>query len=262
MKSTLMNLPISILGRSFRLILAQPLETLKIIAPGIIAAGLAGMLLMMTLVLWIVSDERSLFGYTALALLVALGVIVGLAGIVAFAVLWHRHALLDDNARDRVMRPSGQILSRYLGEAVLVLMITIAVAIPVSSIFGIVIAVMDHQGIETETTEFLITIPLAVILLWVAIRVSLPLPAASIGQKLSISDSWEATRKISRDILWTAILLTIVNVTIFSLATGLATALPKLEAPFSLLQILLQALIHISLLSTLYGHLIQVRSLT
>ncbi|MDW3222369.1 MAG: hypothetical protein R8G34_05680 [Paracoccaceae bacterium] len=257
-----MNVPVSILGRSFRLIFAQPLETLKVIAPGIIAAGLASILVMMALVLWIVSDERSLLGYTALALLVALGVIVGLAGIVAFAVLWHRHALLDDTARDSVMRPAGHILSRYLGEAVLVLMITFAAAFPVGSIFGIVIAVMDHQGLETKTAEILITIPLTVFLLWVAIRVSLTLPAASIGQKLSISESWVATGKISGDIFWTAVLLTIVNVTIFSLTNGLATALPKLEIAFSLLQIVIQSLIHISLLSTLYGHLIQGRSLT
>lgn len=252
-----MSIPLQILGRSFRLIAAQPIQTVKVIAPGVVISALgAGFLLQG------IGASDDFDGINNLPLFL-LGLLFIVAGWMTFAIFWHRHALLQDAARADVMRPGQGVFRRYFNAAARVALIFCGTVLCGALGFGIVTSVLTAVlgGATHAVLFFSLMIGLTVFLTWVLLRVSLILPAAATGQSMKVAESWQATGVLSHDIMWTAVLLGVLNVTLEQVVGGLSLALPGLALILGIMQILAQSLIYISVLSTLYGHLIERRPL-
>jgi DMSO reductase anchor subunit len=94
---------------------------------------------------------------------------------------------------------------------------------------------------------------------WVAMRLSLVLPARAVDRPLSFGDSWAATDPASGAIAMVVLALATLNV-VLSLALGqlgfsLATALLSIVVQW------FTAMLGLSVLTTLYGALVQRRPL-
>ncbi|MEP2640499.1 hypothetical protein [Roseobacter sp.] len=253
-----MNIPITILTRSFRLIFAEPGRTLTVITPGLLLYCLAAFLCYASLD---VTAGQLAIRNTPLLLL---GITLAILGWMSFAILWHRHALLQADQRTQVMRPTSGIFGLYLKSTVVIglIMIFLAFCIGiVASIASLVLltALGPTLGLIAATALMAVV---SIALSWAILRSSLILPAAAMGHRMAQFESWHATRPISREIFWTAVLLGVLNVVFTQILGGLAVALPTYAIGLQAAQLIVQALIYVSVLSTLYGHLIQGRSLT
>ncbi|WP_299670722.1 hypothetical protein [uncultured Roseobacter sp.] len=256
-----MNIPLQILGRSIRLIVAEPLRTLTVIAPGALLYGIAGGLLFLSFAQGAGPEGSDTIENVPL-LILAIAVLV--LGWMSFAILWHRHALLEGAARTQVMRPGSAVYGLYFRCALMIGLIMVVLALGGGMAVGIVSLILvtalgPALGQLASVGVFMIFLTG---LSWVLLRISLILPAAAMGQPMTYSDSWQATQRIARDVFWTAVLLAILNTVMEQLAIGLATALPGYALIFDVTQLVISALLYVSVLSTLYGHLVQGRALS
>jgi hypothetical protein len=97
--------------------------------------------------------------------------------------------------------------------------------------------------------------------LWIALRISLVLPAAAVGNTISLRESWETTAPMSATIWGIAALLAGLNMCIM----GLTDVLLPNQGGFALIAqtavYLIEGIVFISVLTTLYGNLVEGRSL-
>ncbi|NNE51113.1 MAG: hypothetical protein HKN30_01770, partial [Sulfitobacter sp.] len=189
--------------------------------------------------------------------LVFVFILAGLAGYVLMAVLWHRHVLLSGMERDGVMRPSARIFFSYLGRAIVVGLVQLGVALPVTLAMGVLASLGGGSALLVSIGGVLG----GIIFAWIALRISLVLPAAAVDARMTIRDSWEATKTMSQTLWGVALLLAGLNLFFFAIGALLpsgqvATTLVGQQALF-----IVEGLIFVSVLTTLYGHLVEGRSL-
>jgi hypothetical protein len=111
------------------------------------------------------------------------------------------------------------------------------------------------------TLFFAVGILAGILFVWVALRLSVVLPAAALGNGMRIGESWAATAPVSNALWGVAVLLALLNVvisliTVAVLPDGLAIAMIVQTVIY-----IVEGLVFISVLTTLYGHLVEGRSL-
>lgn len=257
-----MSVPIRILSRSFRLILAQPFQTIRVIFPGL-ATGAAALAIGAISFGVLTSAEDRNFWSVGMPVLLMLGAaILLIRAAILFAVMWHRHALLLHDERKQIMRPIPGTMNRYLLDLLGITLLAFAVMLPIGIVvgftFGAAGTVLPADGWLSTSLDATLNI----IASWIVLRVSLVLPATSIGRRIGIKKSWAATRPVSWDVFWTAVLLGILNALGMAFAANVAMTMPGFGIAISGGMMLLQSLLYVSVLSTLYGYLIEGRSLT
>lgn len=182
------------------------------------------------------------------SLLVSLWIIVG----------WHRFILLQEEPANFFPRWSGDRLLAYAGRVVILALVVLALVLPMGLVFGL---------ITTLSQSAFLAIPLftamALVASVVSLRVSLILPAAAIGKNLTLRQSWDATSEVSPAIFWLAIIMFGCAV-----AVGLIQSLIQLAVGTALIGLViigvaqgLLSLLNVSILTTLYGYLIEGRDL-
>jgi len=182
-----------------------------------------------------------------------------LAGVLAalffgawMAVGWHRYILIGDTPKSWMPGLHGQILRGYMVKLFLLAVVLIFSAVPF-----ILFAFSFMQSVPIITNLSFVLIPFVVGLFF--FRFGLVLPATALDQPLSFGKSWRATQEING-----AVLVTIVFVTVFNgVLASIGAAMPF--GPVSILWAFaagwVQAMLGLSILTTLYGHLIEKRDL-
>ncbi len=204
-----------------------------------------------------------------------LGILLGvLAGVVCWlwaAVAWHRFVLLEEYPTGLFPTWRGSNIGNYFGNSILIFLIMIGVGFAVGIVIGILIAV-----VQSEALAILLGVGLIFGLSWVATRVGLILPAAAIGEKLGIGESWRATAPVAGQIILPIFVLALVSTILNQgIIAGFGEAV-AVETPFgvqqqvtlngvgvalSLVVTWLQMLLNLALMTTLYGNLIEGRQL-
>lgn len=201
-------------------------------------------------------------------------VIAVIAGFVCWlwaAVAWHRFVLLEEYPTGLFPNWRGSNIANYLGNAILIGLIMIGAGFGIALFIGIIVAVVQSPAVAIA-----LGVGLIFGLSWIATRIGLILPAAAIGERLKISESWRATAPVSGQIVLPIIVIalasTILNQGIIA-AFGTAIAI---ETPFgeqqqvtlSMVGVILsvavgwvQMLVNLALMTTLYGNLIEGRQL-
>lgn len=258
-----MSTALAILAHALRMLVFDTSTTLRVLMPAlllVVGASLAmAMLAPTTLLLMQTAPDQMPETLSDIWLFIMFGA-VGLLGYAFMAVLWHRHVLLNGAERVENLLPDARTFVMYVWRAVLVGLAQLIAAFPITlamGVLGAVFAVGGPNGIAAT----LIGLLGSVVFIWLALRLSIVLPAAALGYTLPLRESWTITAPVATELWGAAVLLTGLNILAYA-ATGLI--LPDTGAAAFIARtviFIVEGLVFISVLTTLYGHLVEGRSL-
>lgn len=201
-------------------------------------------------------------------------IIVGLLAVFCYcwgAVGWHRYVLLEELGSGflPIWRPSEVV--GYLGRAIIVVLVVIGAGL----LMGIAVGLVTLASNSFAVSVFF-GIGVVFGLSWIATRIGLVLPAAALGERMAIGESWRATAPVSAQILLPLIVIALVvgiiqQIIILIFGTtmtveqfGTLQEVPILTLPGQILNAgvsWVQLLVNLALATTLYGNLIEGRQL-
>ncbi|MEM1272472.1 MAG: hypothetical protein AAGF88_01575 [Pseudomonadota bacterium] len=168
------------------------------------------------------------------------------------AVAWHRYVLTEELSPWLPPFSAGRTLG-YLGRTILIGLALFAALIPISLLFGGLLATGNFA------VGLFFGIAVNMLMSWLFVRWALILPARAIDRKLTFRESWDATSEVSGEILVPIIGFAV----IFTMITQVLILLPS-NPVFALLLAAvywIQTLMNLALLTTLYGNRIEGREL-
>ena len=259
-----MNTALAILAHAMRMLVFETSTTLKVLAPAltlVLGCSIGIGFLTPDIVTLLESDpDDMIVPTTGSAALFAMLGLVGLCGYALMAILWHRHVLLNGAERPDELRPDMSIFFSYIWRAIVVGCVQLVAAVPVTLAMGVLGAALvqdNPQGIATT----IIGLFGGLIFIWIALRFSVVLPAAALAQRMSIGDSWRLTVPVSGTLWGVAALLTGLNMFIYLVADALVPDQGMIALVVQTVIFIVEGLIFVSVLTTLYGHLVEKRSL-
>ncbi len=184
-------------------------------------------------------------------------IFLGILAVIAslwIAVAWHRFALTGETALGWVPRFHGSEIMGYLGRSILIgILVVLGVMVLTIPVGIISIGLPPLAGVMS-----LLLIGLAAYLFF---RLGVMLPAAALGDKLTLAGAWDATRGQSGTILTLALIV---------VGASIVIQLPSWlnDDPYSLINVVYSLVVNwfatiigISVLTTLYGHFVENRSI-
>ncbi len=205
-------------------------------------------------------DGLANFGLLPLLLLiVAIALSMFVAGWVA--VSWHRFILLEEYS-GFLPATEGRPIWGYVGKSLLLGLLIALAAIPLSFIVGFLFAGMITVSGQLPVFPTLLAglmLGTAIGYLW--FRMAICLPAKAVHDDLTFGAAWGATADLSGTIFGVTVIIVALNVFVGA-ALGLAVSgAPLLSAILEVAINWLSTMVGISVLTTLYGHLIEGRPL-
>jgi hypothetical protein len=176
------------------------------------------------------------------------------------AVAWHRFVLRVERPRSLLPDFNGERIMAYFGRSVIIALLLV----PAALLIGVAASILAYAFMPfgPGVMGFVATILLLVPTIYMALRLSVSLPAAALGEPPGIGDGWRATMGQAADLLFLAVIL---------LVAGSLLALPEklLLPPGSVITMVwtaltgwVQMMVGASVLTTLYGHYIEGRTLS
>ncbi len=182
-----------------------------------------------------------------------LGVLSLLAGL-WIAVTWHRFVLKEEYPNGWFPQWHGPNMLGYLGRSILISLLIVIACIVVSIPLGIIGA-----GIPA----LMPAIPVVLIGFgaWIFFRLCTALPAAAIGETVSLKTAWESTKPHAV----TMVHMAIIFVAFLLLTMALSFILAQISGPLNLLFDLVigwvVTMVGISVLTSVYGHVVEGRDI-
>ena len=202
------------------------------------------------------------------------GLVLVVVAIVAYcwaAVAWHRYVLLEELGNGLFPPWRGDRILSYFGRIIIVGIIVILAVMGGGLVVGLVAAITQSLAVAV-----VLGIGLVFGASWVATRIGLVLPAAALGERMTIRESWAVTRPVASQILLPLIVIALVvgvvqqlilvifgqTVTVDVFGTMqeqvvLSVAGQVVNGLVSWVQIL----VNLALMTTLYGNLVEGRQL-
>ncbi|MGJ8617182.1 MAG: hypothetical protein ACSHWS_10095 [Sulfitobacter sp.] len=259
-----MNNAMAILAHALRMLIHEPGTTLRVITPAlliVLASVVAAVVLVPdTLTALQSTPETFVAPSPSSIMLMLLIAAAGLVGYALMAILWHRHVLLNGTEARDILRPGSAIILGYLWRAIILALVQFLIAIPIA------IAIAIIGGIGSALTGaavafFVIGILAGILFVWIALRLSVVLPAAALGNSMRIKESWEVTAPIAKTLWSLAVLLAMLNVAISLITVVILPDSAVIAMGLQTMVYIVEGLVFISVLTTLYGHLVEGRSL-
>jgi len=175
-------------------------------------------------------------------------------------VTWHRYVLLTNEARAAGLTPSAAPIFSYLGRTLLIGLVLLVPSFILIGALGTTLIGVEDETALSPTTTGLGLIGL-IVLGWLGIRLSLILPAAAIEEPFGLMDSWQATAPLSLQCLYLVIGLSAINIGLGWVSGVFEDTAPILGTLINLIVSLFTTLLGASVLTTLYGHLVEGRDL-
>ena len=192
----------------------------------------------------------------ALAVIAALVAVVFASAWVAIA--WHRFVLAEENPSFLPQIPRKS-LGGYVWRSFTLGLMMVVVAFPLSAMGGVVMTLTGLSGLILA--ELLVAFVVATALSYLWLRMAIVLPAVAMGRPLLLSQAWAAGAPYAGEILKAAAILVGLNLVITRMLELIAFPLwISAIAQLGLSWITIMA--GTSILTTLYGVLIEKRSLT
>ncbi len=199
--------------------------------------------------------------------------------IVAFAIFaycwaavgWHRYVLLEELGNGVLPQWRMGEVRAYFGRAVLVVLTIMGAVVAASLVIGLAFGVTQSGGLA-----LVLGVGLVFGVSWLATRIGLVLPAAALGERMAISESWRITAPVSGHILLPLIIIAAgfgilgqLNIWVFGDTVTVqfgGEAVEQVTLNFVGQLIAgalgwLQVLINLALMTTLYGNLVEGRQL-
>lgn len=184
--------------------------------------------------------------------------------ISVIAIAWHRYILTEEMPKGIIPYNSSFPVGRYFWVGFGISLITLIAASILGGILLMILGPSMAGSVETGgalVTGLLIALVTGIVVTVLYLRMALVLPGIALDDKLTIGGAWEASSGYAGAIAIVAIMLTVLNVVagvVIEFISGMG--LPELLV--SLLDLgfnWFYFMLNISVLSTLYGHLVQKR---
>lgn len=189
---------------------------------------------------------------TAILAILFIGVVM-LFTFAWIAVAWHRFVLLEEYPGlipAVTDRPIWPYVWRTLGLGVLLFVIILFLSV----ILGIVVPLMPSAALG------LVAFLIGTVVTYVWLRSALILPAVAVGEDLTLRDAWTASAPQARAISGAAAILVALNLLVGLVQSAIVSPGP-VGIGISLAVTWVTLMVGTSILTTLYGHLIQNRPL-
>ena len=261
-----MNDAMAILAHALRMLVHEPGTTFRVITPAlllVLGSAIGAMVFASDAIvaLQVVTETMEMPPASSILLLFGLG-LIGLIGYALMAILWHRHVLLNGDARDTDLRPDTSVILGYIWRAIILGFVQFLVAIPI----GMAIAILGGIGAAFSGGANMILFTIVgvaagVIFIWIGLRLSVVLPAAALGNLMRVGESWQVTAPVANALWGVAVLLAVINTILTFVSTAILPGDPALSLVFQTIIYIVEGLVFVSVLTTLYGHLVENRPL-
>lgn len=171
---------------------------------------------------------------------------------------WHRYTLLQEEPAGFYPRLTGDRMIAYLWRIIILCLVLIGVAIPMGIVVTILTSMMPSQVVAISLFGLM---GLAATV--VSLRISLILPAAAIGENMTLKQSWQATESA----WWSFVGVTLLLFLAGAIAALLQTIIVSVTGGILIGAVVagfvqgMFSLFNVSILTTLYGHYAQGREL-
>jgi len=183
--------------------------------------------------------------------------ILGLLAIVAslwIAVAWHRFVLTGEVARGWVPVFHGSEIMGYLGRSMMIGLLVVLGVVAASIPVGLI-------SIGLPVLAGGMSLALIGFAAYLFFRLGVMLPAAAMGERLALSKAWDATKGESATILTLAMIVVGGSVIIQLPSWFNEDPSSIINLVYSLVVNWFATIIGISVLTTLYGHFVEKRSI-
>ncbi|NIY71459.1 hypothetical protein HCZ30_03305 [Marivivens donghaensis] len=188
----------------------------------------------------------------SVAMLVPISIILYLLMASWMAVSWHRYILVDEKLGVVPSFNFGTVTA-YAGKSLLIgLIIMLAIgllSLILLPLLGFTFGLFLYAFIFGIGVSFLV------------FRLSICLPARAIGEKMGIAESWRMTSDMSGAIFQAALFIALINTVIEAVRTMIGVYMPIVAEGLSMLGTWIMTLVGISILTTLYGIIVEGRQL-
>lgn len=236
-----------------RMIFGNWLEVLRIfLVPSIIGVVL-GVGLFVGLVSMFESNANTVDEAAMPVLITALSVFVLYLVILTWClVAWHRFVLLEEYPQGWLPRFRKDRIVSYWWQMLKLTLVFLIFALPVGFLM-----VSFFQA--SPVVGLLVAVPIYLTLMVFYIRLSPVLPAAAIGQPITLSDALQATKGRAGTIIVLFVSLVGFHLVLQVPVFLTATLLPIISGVLSICVTILASLVNVSVLTTLHGHFIEGR---
>lgn len=194
-----------------------------------------------------------------LLILVALAFTMFVAGWIA--VSWHRFILREEYS-GFVPATSGRPIWGYVGKSLLLGLLVGLAAIPVFFIVGVLFSgALVGSGATSPVAVLLMGLLVGTVMGFLWFRMAICLPARALGEHMTFGEAWSTTAPLSGTIFGVTAIIVALNIGVSAILTILASGIPLLSAVFEIAVNWLSTMVGISVLTTLYGHLVEGRPL-
>lgn len=171
------------------------------------------------------------------------------------AVLWHRFVLLEEypTILPRLeMSVVGRYFLRAMGIALIMLAAWVVVGFVLKFVIEPIAPVIGSLGMVAAV----------ILLTWFYMRLGITLPSIALGRGLGLADGYQATRRLSRTIMGVCGILMGIGLAGSIVLQIISMGLPVIGLVLDLAFQWVMMMVGVSILTTLYGHLIEGRNLS
>lgn len=173
------------------------------------------------------------------------------------AVSWHRYILLSERPDTILPRwRGGRIFSYIWGTVLMVLVVSLLLFVVGIALF--VVMKIISPFFNLTALAWVVPLFFFVFIVYFIFRISLVLPARALGQEMSFKESWNITQPVAWTVFWVSVLLGVIEGAL-NIFVGLFTG--NIGYILSLIAAWITIMIGVSVLTTLYGHLVEKRDL-
>ncbi|WP_227271429.1 hypothetical protein [Roseobacter weihaiensis] len=237
----------TVIRKTVELAFLQPLQLLKVGAPGL---GLTafGIYVLFIPLLSAGTGQVSVGLWS-----ITPGLILALLGYLTFALFWHRSALLDSEQRQAVMRISARHVGLMILSSTTLALITIVLVLTVLLGLFLVASVLvatdaPYFPLVEQGLSFIASLMVG----WIVCRNSLIVPAAALSKRMTTSESWRATADQSASILIVLIAGVALNAAVMYGVERFVPLQPVFLVSVQIALTCLQMVVAVSFISALY----------
>jgi len=168
-------------------------------------------------------------------------------------VAWHRFVLLEEYPQGWIPAVKGDRIAAYVGRSILLILAFFAMSIP------LVIVMTATMGVPVVMWPLLFACSLIVYVF--GLRLSITLPAAAIGSRLTFGQAFEETRGAFWPILTIAFCSGVLGFSLNAVELLFAN-IPVLYYIWAVPTQLFVAVLNVSVITTLFGHYVEKRTVT
>ena len=176
------------------------------------------------------------------------------------AVSWHRFILREEYTA-LIPAVSGRPIWGYVGKSILLGLLLSLIAIPVSMLLGLLFFPLMGASAEPGIFAFIFALVLGSILGFLWFRWAISLPAKAVGEDMTFSTAWATTAPLAGIIFQVTLITVALNLAASFLLAFALNEIPAVSLVLELAVNWLSTMIGISVLTTLYGHLVEGRPL-